>query len=529
MKYLHHARAERHAGRGRQPVLRARARALLGAVGRRSRRVFGTRLADDWFAVRHRRRPRVPDAACFMVLVAGGRGSTATSSRARPRASRRRAAARGAPRLGSARAATAARRAREMQRFARHCWPAAPNARSSSGPWASRSTPTACDTIEALVNVGLARGLRRAARRRGLMPIRGHSGVQGGAEVGCAPGLDDEPRARAFEPRSGDSRAAALQGLDRGGDGRCRAARGERRRLLDRRRQLPGDAARSRRRAPARSPAAWARASTRTSCCPRSMLLPPRGHGRAVSRPRPATSRRAAAPRPRPSGGSSSRRRCAGGAIGSAKAGVGGVRRGGGARASGARRAVRFAVAAADPRRDRARRPALRRHRAAARARATSSSGAGRACSPTAAFAHAGRQGPLLGGRARGRDGRAEGPFHVPTRRGKQFNSMVQRDGRSADRRRRDDVLDRAPRTRPGWRSRTATACRLRSRSGVRWPRAPHRRRSSRGNLEVHWPEGNALLSRDEIDRLSREPDYNAVVTPGEAVRPDLRRLHSAA
>jgi len=33
------------------------------------------------------------------------------------------------------------------------------------------------------------------------------------------------------------------------------------------------------------------------------------------------------------------------------------------------------------------------------------------------------------------------------------------------------------------------------------------------GNLEVHWPEGNVLLSRDEIDLLSREPDYNAVVT----------------
>ena len=33
------------------------------------------------------------------------------------------------------------------------------------------------------------------------------------------------------------------------------------------------------------------------------------------------------------------------------------------------------------------------------------------------------------------------------------------------------------------------------------------------GNLEVHWPEGNVLLSREEVDRASREPDYNAVVT----------------
>jgi hypothetical protein len=32
------------------------------------------------------------------------------------------------------------------------------------------------------------------------------------------------------------------------------------------------------------------------------------------------------------------------------------------------------------------------------------------------------------------------------------------------------------------------------------------------GNLEVHWPEGNALLSGRAIDPDSLEPDYNAVV-----------------
>ncbi len=30
-------------------------------------------------------------------------------------------------------------------------------------------------------------------------------------------------------------------------------------------------------------------------------------------------------------------------------------------------------------------------------------------------------------------------------------------------------------------------------------------------NLEVHWPEGNCLLSREEIDVASREPDDNAI------------------
>jgi anaerobic selenocysteine-containing dehydrogenase len=31
------------------------------------------------------------------------------------------------------------------------------------------------------------------------------------------------------------------------------------------------------------------------------------------------------------------------------------------------------------------------------------------------------------------------------------------------------------------------------------------------GNLEVHWPEGTALLSANEVDPESREPDYNAL------------------
>ena len=42
------------------------------------------------------------------------------------------------------------------------------------------------DTVRALLNVALARGLV-GREHRGVMPIRGHSGVQGGAEVGCVP------------------------------------------------------------------------------------------------------------------------------------------------------------------------------------------------------------------------------------------------------------------------------------------------------------------------------------------------------
>ena len=51
------------------------------------------------------------------------------------------------------------------------------------------------DTIRALLNVALARGLV-GRPHRGLMPIRGHSGVQGGAEVGCTPAVDGATRDR---------------------------------------------------------------------------------------------------------------------------------------------------------------------------------------------------------------------------------------------------------------------------------------------------------------------------------------------
>ena len=42
------------------------------------------------------------------------------------------------------------------------------------------------DTVRAIINLALARGTI-GREHAGLMPIRGHSGVQGGAEVGCVP------------------------------------------------------------------------------------------------------------------------------------------------------------------------------------------------------------------------------------------------------------------------------------------------------------------------------------------------------
>lgn len=46
------------------------------------------------------------------------------------------------------------------------------------------------ETIKALVNVALARSLF-GKPNAGVMPIRGHSGVQGAAEVGCVPTIDE--------------------------------------------------------------------------------------------------------------------------------------------------------------------------------------------------------------------------------------------------------------------------------------------------------------------------------------------------
>jgi anaerobic selenocysteine-containing dehydrogenase len=121
-----------------------------------------------------------------------------------------------------------------------------------------------------------------------------------------------------------------------------------------------------------------------------------------------------------------------------------------------------------------------------------------------------GRRGPEFAGSASARaDGAAR--FFVSTRRGKQFNSMVQRDVDPLTGARRDDVLISE-----------ADLARLSLREGdlVELTSADGAFRGrlrpaaiTPGNLEVHWPEGNALLSASAIDPESLEPDYNAVVT----------------
>ena len=107
--------------------------------------------------------------------------------------------------------------------------------------------------------------------------------------------------------------------------------------------------------------------------------------------------------------------------------------------------------------------------------------------------------------------GGAARTFRVSTRRGKQFNSMIQREVDPLTGAHRDDILIS-----------DADLARLQLAEGsmvtLRAAAGSYRGRLKAapilaGNLEVHWPEGNALLAASAIDHASMEPDYNAVVT----------------
>lgn len=101
--------------------------------------------------------------------------------------------------------------------------------------------------------------------------------------------------------------------------------------------------------------------------------------------------------------------------------------------------------------------------------------------------------------------------FLVSTRRGKQFNSMVQRDVDPLTGARREDILiSDTDLARAGLQA--GARATLRSPHGV-FSGVLRRAAIKPGNLEVHWPEGNVLLDASRIDPASGEPDYNALVT----------------
>jgi molybdopterin-dependent oxidoreductase alpha subunit len=463
--------------------------------------LFGTRFADEWYAVDTGGDLAFLCGALKALVAAGGVESefvelftsgfaeTCAAVEALDWAELERES-------GTARA--------EMERFARLL----ASARGGIFVWSMGLTQHAhgVETIHALVNVALARGWV-GREKVGLMPIRGHSGVQGGAEVGCAPALDDAQRRR-FEEVWGFATPAA-PGLS-AAEMVDAAYRGQ----LDVLWTVGGNFLET---LPDPRAVAWAlgRVGTRVHhdvVATSMMLLPP--HDAVVLLP--ATTRYES-----PGGGTetSTERRIIfspevpGRRVGSAKP-----------------EWEVFGEVAARVRPDRA--PAVR----------FASSQAIRDEIAVAVPLYAGIEhlsekrdehqwgGKRLyeDGRFATHDGRAhftpvrppdrrlpDGLFYLSTRRGKQFNSMVQHERDPLTGAGRDAVfISASDAARLGVRD--GERLRLVSPVGELVGRAKLDRIKP-GNLAVHWPEGNVLLSREERDALSREPDYNAVVSVEKA------------
>jgi molybdopterin-dependent oxidoreductase alpha subunit len=459
--------------------------------------LFGTRFADDWFAV-----DTGGDLAflcgVLKALVADDALDRAFVERSTTGFADARAQveALGWDRLerdsGTSRA--------EMERFARLIG----GAKNGIFVWSMGLTQHAhgVATIEALVNVGLARGWV-GREHVGLMPIRGHSGVQGGAEVGCAPGLDEAQAARFAEvwgfPCPDFKGLTAAEMVDAAWRGALDVFWIVGGNFLE---TLPD---------PAAVAQALDRVRTRLhqDVVVTSMMLRPAADTVVLF---PATTRYES-----PGGGTetSTERRI----IFSPE-----VR---GRRIGSARPEWEvFGDVAARVRPDRA-----------SAVRFPSSQAIrdeiARAVPLYAGIERLNRRGDELqwggprlyaDGVFHTPDGRArfsvvelparakpEEAFYVSTRRGKQFNSMVQRERDPLTGATREDVLVSADDAR---RLGLATGDRVRLTSSTGTFEGRVRIDDVKpGNLEVHWPEGNVLLSRDQIDRASREPDYNAVVT----------------
>jgi molybdopterin-dependent oxidoreductase alpha subunit len=367
------------------------------------------------------------------------------------------------------------------------------------------------DTIRALVNVGLARGLP-GRPNRGLVPIRGHSGVQGGAEVGCVPGVDAATAARwrtvwGFEvPAARGWTAAEMVEHAAAGDVDAFWIVGGN--FLE---TLPD---------PEASRRALARPRLRIHhdiVLSSSMLV--EGEGDVVLLP--------AATRYESAGGgteTSTERRIIfspeipGRRIGSARPEwrvFGEVM----ARVAPERAtAIRFESAQAI-RDEIARAVPLYEGIEALHAKGDERQWGGRTLYADGRFATADGKAHFSVVRARP-DAATESSsdvttdvsraFRVSTRRGKQFNSMIQREVDPLTGAARDAIFispDDLQRLRLADGDRAV----LQSATGRyvgRLKSAP----ITPGNLAIHWPEGNVLLSPSAIDPESLEPDYNATV-----------------
>ncbi len=103
-----------------------------------------------------------------------------------------------------------------------------------------------------------------------------------------------------------------------------------------------------------------------------------------------------------------------------------------------------------------------------------------------------------------------KGGLRLTTRRGKQFNSMVHRQRDPLTGASREDVLiSEVDGERLGLKNGDPVI--LRSNAGEMKGRCRIAQMTP-GNVEVHWPEGNVLISRGNVDPECGIPDYNATV-----------------
>ena len=363
------------------------------------------------------------------------------------------------------------------------------------------------ETIEALVNVGLARHYV-GREKNGIMPIRGHSGVQGGAEVGAVPALADPARWAAVwgfpVPDSpGLSAAEQVEAARRGEIDVFWIVGGN---FLE---TLPE---------PRRSREALEAVGTRIHhdiVLSSQMLVPPKDLVVLF----PATTRYES-----PGGGTetSTERRI----IFSPEIP--------GPRIAGAR--AEWEVFADVARRVRPERADRLRIESSAQLREE----IGRAVPLYAGIERLTRRGDSLqwGGPRLFADGvfatpdgkarftavalperpAAPGTFTVSTRRGKQFNSMVQHEIDPLNGAARRDVLIAGEDARALGIA-EGDPVRLTSASGA-FEGVARIAPIHRGDLQVHWPEGMDLLAGGRLDPRSLEPDYNAVVTLEKAPGP---------
>ncbi len=105
---------------------------------------------------------------------------------------------------------------------------------------------------------------------------------------------------------------------------------------------------------------------------------------------------------------------------------------------------------------------------------------------------------------------RPAGSFHVSTRRGKQFNTIIYADIDPLNGAPRDAVLIN-PEDAAQLHLRTGDAITLVNEVG-RYEGHAFLAPIAPGNLQIHCPEGNVIIPRGVVDKLGGVPDYNAIV-----------------